>query len=260
MKNSKLVNKITNAYVMLIYVFVFIPVIVMVAFSFNSLPSNQHWESFTLDYYSKLFSDSEMIQVLINSLTLAVVSTLAAIFIGTLGAYALCRLKFKGRSFLNFMVFVPMVIPEIVIAVAFLGLTGAAGISKGFGVMVCAHTIFILPYIIVTLKSRFADYDVSIEEASLDLGANQIYTFIHIICPMILPGIFTGGLMAFSLSFDDLIVSNFLSNTGYTTLPVKIYSNLKVGISPEYNALSTIILAVMLIATAAIAIKKKRGK
>lgn len=103
MKNSKLVNKITNAYVMLIYVFVFIPVIVMVAFSFNSLPSNQHWESFTLDYYSKLFSDSEMIQVLINSLTLAVVSTLAAIFIGTLGAYALCRLKFKGRSFLNFM-------------------------------------------------------------------------------------------------------------------------------------------------------------
>lgn len=175
MKNSKLVNKITNAYVMLIYVFVFIPVIVMVAFSFNSLPSNQHWESFTLDYYSKLFSDSEMVQVLINSLTLAVVSTLAAIFIGT-------------------------------------------------------------------------------------LGANQIYTFIHIICPMILPGIFTGGLMAFSLSFDDLIVSNFLSNTGYTTLPVKIYSNLKVGISPEYNALFTIILAVMLIATAAIAIKKKRGK
>ena len=158
------------------------------------------------------------------------------------------------------MFFVPMVIPEIVIAVAFLGLTGAAGISKGFGVMVCAHTIFILPYIIVTLKSRFADYDVSIEEASLDLGANQIYTFIHIICPMILPGIFTGGLMAFSLSFDDLIVSNFLSNTGYTTLPVKIYSNLKVGISPEYNALFTIILAVMLIATAAIAIKKKRGK
>ena len=229
-------DKITNAYVMLIYVFVFIPVIVMVAFSFNSLPSNQHWESFTLDYYSKLFSDSEMIQVLINSLTLAVVSTLAAIFIGTLGAYALCRLKFKGRSFLNFMVFVPMVIPEIVIAVAFLGLTG--------------------PYIIVTLKSRFADYDVSIEEASLDLGANQIYTFIHIICPMILPGIFTGGLMAFSLSFDDLIVSNFLSNT----LPVKIYSNLKVGISPEYNALFTIIFAVMLIATAAIAIKKKRGK
>ena len=260
MKNSILVNFITNAYVMLIYVFVFIPVIVMVAFSFNSLPSNQHWESFTLDYYSKLFYDSEMIQVLINSLTLAVVSTLAAIFIGTLGAYALCRLKFKGRSFLNLMVFVPMVIPEIVIAVAFLGLTGAAGISKGFGVMVCAHTIFILPYIIVTLKSRFADYDVSIEEASLDLGANKIYTFIHIICPMILPGIFTGGLMAFSLSFDDLIVSNFLSNTGYTTLPVKIYSNLKVGISPEYNALFTIILAVMLIATAAIAIKKKRGK
>ena len=158
------------------------------------------------------------------------------------------------------LVFVPMVIPEIVIAVAFLGLTGAAGISKGFGVMVCAHTIFILPYIIVTFKSRFADYDVSIEEASLDLGANQIYTFIHIICPMILPGIFTGGLMAFSLSFDDLIVSNFLSNTGYTTLPVKIYSNLKEGISPEYNALFTIIFAVMLIATAAIAIKKKRGK
>ena len=100
---ASVIDKITNAYVMLIYVFVFIPVIVMVAFSFNSLPSNQHWESFTLDYYSKLFSDSEMIQVLINSLTLAVVSTLAAIFIGTLGAYALCRLKFKGRSFLNFM-------------------------------------------------------------------------------------------------------------------------------------------------------------
>ena len=159
---------------------------------------------------------------------------------------------------MNFMIFVPMVIPEVVIAVAFLGLTGVIGISKGFGIMVCAHTIFILPYIIVTMKARFANYDVSIEEASMDLGAGRFYTFIHVICPMIMPGIFSGGLMAFSLSFDDLIVSSFLCGTGYMTLPVKIYSNLKVGISPEYNALYTIILIIMLIGTATIGIKNYR--
>lgn len=260
MKTNKFFRSIQNVYVALIYIFVFVPVIVMVVFSFNSLSSNRYWESFTLNNYIKLFSDKDLQQVFINSLTLAIMSTLLAIIIGTLGAYALCRMKFKGKSFLNFMVFVPLIIPEIVVAVAFLGLTGAVGISKGFGVMLCAHTVFILPNIIVTMKARFANYDVSIEEASLDLGANQWYTFFHIICPVIMPGIFSGGLIAFSMSFDDLIISNFLSSSGYTTLPVKIYSNLKIGISPEYNALYSIILLIMLAVTAGIAIKKLRKK
>lgn len=258
MKESKASSYLQKLYITIIYFFVYIPVVIMVVFSFNSLSSNQHWESFTLDYYAKLFSDQEMFQVLMNSLTLSIVSTGIALIIGTLGAYALSRIRFKSKKFMNFMIFVPMVIPEVVIAVAFLGLTGAIGISKGFGIMVCAHTIFILPYIIVTMKARFANYDVSIEEASMDLGAGRFYTFIHVICPMIMPGIFSGGLMAFSLSFDDLIVSSFLCGTGYMTLPVKIYSNLKVGISPEYNALYTIILIIMLIGTATIGIKNYR--
>ena len=152
------------------------------------------------------------------------------------------KAKFIGKTFTATILYIPIVIPEIVLAVATLLVVRQGGIGLGLVAMILGNTTLILPYVFITVKSRLAGMDPSIEEASLDLGADRGYTFVHVTIPAILPAIVSGGFMAFTLAVDDLIISNFLANAETVTLPIKIYSQLRRGINPEINAISTLIL------------------
>lgn len=229
-------------YAVFIYALLYIPVIVLVVFSFNDSRNNLVWKSFTTKWYEELWTDSELWGILLNTLIIAIVASLFAIVIGTLGAVGMSKLKFKGKGLLDSAVYIPIIIPEIVLAVATLLVLQLVNVPFGLLAMSLGNASLVLPYVYVTVKSRLVGMDPSIEEASLDLGANRAYTFQHIIIPEIVPGIVSGAFMAFTLSFDDLIISNFMANAKTNTLPILTYSQLKKGISPEINAMCSIIL------------------
>ncbi|MDY5576007.1 MAG: ABC transporter permease [Lachnospiraceae bacterium] len=244
---KKISGGLFNFYGFLVYAFLYIPVIVMIAFSFNDSTNNTVWKGFTTDWYKKLMSDAEIWEVLGTTVLIAIFSTVIAVIIGTVGAVGMSKAKFKGKALISTMLYIPIVIPEIVLAVATLLVIKKAGMGLGMTAMVLGNVTLILPYIYITVKSRLAGMDESIEEASLDLGANRFYTFMHVTLPNILPGVISGGFMAFTLAFGDLVICSFLANATSVTLPMKVYSQLKRGIRPEINALSTVILIGFLI-------------
>lgn len=243
---KKLFYGLFNAYGILIYVFMYIPVVVMIAFSFNDSKNNTVWKGFTTKWYDTLMHDSEIWSVLGTTLIIAVLSTLVAVLVGTVGAFGMTKCKFPGKGIISTFLYIPIIIPEIVLAIATLMVVRRAGMGLGVTAMTLGNATLVLPYVYITVKSRLVGMDPSIEEASLDLGANRAYTFLHVTIPAILPGIVSGGFMAFTLAFDDLIICNFLANATTVTLPMKVYSQLKRGIKPEINALSTLILLAFL--------------
>ena len=237
----------TSVFSSLVYAFIYIPVIILIVFSFNNQKANTNWVGFTTDWYVKLFKDAELWGIVLNTFVIAVISTLLAVIIGTIAAVGLSRFKFKGKSIINNALYVPIVIPEIVLAIALLSIFSLINFPLGIIAIILGHTTLTVPFVIITVKSRLNGFDKSVEEASMDLGANRRTTFLKVTLPMILPGVVSGGFLAFTLSLDDLIISNFIAGTSCTTLPVKIYSMVKSGISPEINALTTIIIGVFLI-------------
>ena len=244
----------------LIYTFIYIPVIVLIVFSFNNQKANTNWVGFTTSYYSTLFKDTDLWKIFLNSMILAVVSTALSVIIGTLAAVGLSRHNFKGKTAINNILYVPIVIPEIVLAVALLSIMSVIHVPLGIVTLIIGHTTLTVPFVIINVKSRLSNFDSSVEEASMDLGANRRTTFFRVVLPMIMPGVVSGGFLAFTLSLDDLIISNFIAGTNTTTLPVKIYSMVKAGISPEINALTTLIIGVFLIGIAVSKINEKRLK
>lgn len=243
---KKLASALFHFYGIFVYAFLYIPVIVMIAFSFNDSKNNTIWRGFTTQWYVRLMQDSEIWEVLGTTFLIAVFATVVAVVLGTLGAVGFSKAKFKGKTLISTMLYVPIVIPEIVLAVATLLVLKKVGLGLGMLAMVLGNITLVLPYIFITVKSRLAGMDASIEEASLDLGANRFYTFMHVTLPNILPGVVSGGFMAFTLAFGDLIICSFLANATSVTLPMKVYSQLKRGIKPEINALSTVILIAFL--------------
>lgn len=229
----------------IVILFLYIPIIVMVVFSFNDQRSNTSWIGFTTKWYTDLLSNSSLIEVIENTLIVGVISTILAVIIGTTGAVGLTKFKSKGTEFLTNVMYVPMVIPEIVLAVALLSIFILIDIPTGIPAIILGHTVLSLPFVYINVKTALGAYDQSIEEASMDLGANRRKTFFYITLPMIMPGIISGAFLAFSLSLDDLIISSFLSGSAATTLPVLIYSQIKTGISPEINVLYTIIILII---------------
>ena len=244
----------------LIYAFIYIPVIVLIVFSFNNQKANTNWVGFTTSYYTMLFKDTDLWKIFLNSMIIAIVSTALSVVIGTLAAVGLTRHNFKGKGAVNNMLYVPIVIPEIVLAVALLSIMSIIQFPLGLISLILGHTTLTVPFVIVTVKSRLSDFDNSVEEASMDLGANRKTTFFKVVLPMIMPGVVSGGFLAFTLSLDDLIISNFIAGTNTTTLPVKIYSMVKAGISPEINALTTLIIGVFLIGIVISKLNDKRLK
>ena len=244
---QKTFNIISKLYLILVFVFVYAPVVVMVVFSFNNSKTNVSWQGFTLSYYTKLFSDSGLWEVFGTTVMIAVVSTVIAVFVGTTGAVGLRNAKFKGKKLISNAIYFPIVLPEIVMAVALLLTFRVPGLSLSKLTIIIGNTTLVLPYVYITVKSRLVGMDPSIEEASLDLGADRAYTFLHVTLPQIMPGVMSGALMSVSLVLNDLIITSFLADAGTTTLPIKVYSMIKKGITPEINALTTIVLLVFLV-------------
>lgn len=233
-------------YTCLIYAFLYVPMIILIVFSFNKSRVNAVWTGFTFSWYLKLFKNKEVLAALKNTLTVAFASTAISTIFGTLTAYGMYKYKFKGKNILDGLLYIPVVIPEIVLGIALLAFFSILRIPLGLKTLIIAHATFGIPFVVIVVKSRIAGFDGALEEAAADLGATQFKTFTNITLPLIAPGIVAGALLSFTLSLDDVITSFFVAGPKSTTLPLKIFSMVKFGVSPEINALSTLMLIVTL--------------
>lgn len=241
MKRNKS-KKFPKIYTGLIYFILYMPIIVLILYSFNNSKLNATWEGFTLKWYGSLFQNVAIISAARNTLTVAIISTIISILLGTLTAVGMYKFKFKGKSVLDSTLFLPIIIPEIVMGISMLAFLSQLNIKLGLVTLIIAHTTFSVSYVFIVVKSRLKGFDVSLEQAAMDLGATPIQTFFKVTLPVIAPGIVAGGLLAFTLSLDDVIISFFVSGAESPTLPLKIFSMVKFGVTPEINALSTIML------------------
>ena len=239
----------SNLYAVLIYGMFYLPVLVMIQFFFYDAKRNYSWEGFTTQWYGKLFSfgNHDLWESLAYSLIIAVLATAISVVIGVLGGLGLKKFEFRGKRFINLMLYVPIVVPEIVLAVAMLIIFMTVGIKLGLGTIVVGHCTFCIPYAVVTIKGRISGDNDTLQEASMDLGANRVQTFWRVTIPSILPGITSAAFLSFTLSIDDVIMSNMLESARQSTLPVLILSVNRTGITPDINALTTIMVAVMLL-------------
>ena len=242
-KKAKRVKRVSIAFCTAVYLFLFLPIFVVVANSFNATTSKPYlsWKGFTLDWYVKLWDNTALLSSFGNTMIIAVLSTILSTVIGTLAAVGIYRYKFKGKGMINGLLYIPVVIPEIVIGIALLTIFSNVNIPRGMLTLILSHVSFCVPYVIFNVRARLSGYDNSIEEASMDLGANRLVTFFEITLPVLAPGIAGGALLAFTLSIDDVIISYFV-NGQTKTYPLKVMESIKSGVSPDVNALSTLIL------------------
>ena len=247
MKNK---SKLPNIYLGIILLIIYIPIIVVIIYSFNQSKISSVWEGFSFHWYKELFLDRELMGALKNSLILAVISSVGAGFIGTLGAIGMPKVNFPGKSAIEYMATLPMMTPEIVMGILFLGFFTFLGIPLGMGTLVISHTAFCIPYVYMMVKARVVGMDESYEEAARDLGASQARVFKDITFPALLPAILSGMLLVFAMSMDDVIISIFINGAKSNTLPVKIYTQLKGPVSPKINALCTLMFLATIIIVA----------
>lgn len=248
-RNEKRNAILGTLYATLIYIIFYIPVIVMITFSFNNAKRNFAWEGFTTSWYTKLFSfeNTTLWDALFYSLMIAILATLISVIIGVLGAIGLSKFEFKAKKFINGMIFVPIIVPEIVLAVAMLIIFITLHIKLGMVTILIGHCTFCIPYTVVTIKGRISGDNETLQEASMDLGANRIQTFFRVTIPSIMPGIISAAFLSFTLSIDDVVMSNMLAGASQSTLPVLILSLNRTGLSGDVNALTTIMIALMVV-------------
>ena len=258
-RRQKLMAALGNLYAVLMYTLFYIPVAVMIVFSFNDAKRNYSWEGFTTSWYRKLFSFSNttLWDALVYSLIIAVLATVISTVIGVLGAIGLKKFEFRAKKFVNMMIYVPIIVPEIVLAVAMLIIFITIGIKMGMGTILIGHCTFCIPYAVVTIKGRISGDNETLEEASMDLGANRFQTFVRVTIPSIMPGIMSAAFLSFTLSIDDVVMSNMLAGASQSTLPVLILSLNRTGISGDVNALTTVMIAAMVLAILAHNLIKK---
>lgn len=235
------------AHTALVYLFLWLPIGVLAVFSFNSGKQTAVWRGFTLDWYRRLLANDALLASVRNSLAVAALTTLIATVLGTLAALALRRPSgFSGgggRGPTLALLFLPMVMPEVVLGAALLTFFGTIGLRLSLTTVVLAHVVFSVSYVALVVRARLAGLDPALEEAARDLGAGPFETFRRVTLPLILPGIAASALLVFTLSIDDYVVTSFVAGVGSTTLPLHIYSMLRVGVTPEVNAVSTLLLA-----------------
>ncbi len=243
---------VLNLNVLLTFIFLYAPIIVMSIFSFNASRQMQVWMGFTLDWYARMIADERVRVAAQNSLVIALVSTIVSTVIGTLSAIALERTRFRVKRMYEAAMYLPIIVPEIVMAIALLVFFNLAftwldqffglKLKFGLGTITIAHIAFSFPFVAVVVRARLADFDRTLEQAAQDLGANEWQTFRHITLPLLMPGIIAGALLAFTLSIDDFVITFFTAGVGSTTLPLEIYGRVRRGITPDVNALSTVML------------------
>ena len=247
------------AYGLLLFAFIYIPTVIMAVYSFNRQPSNKWWTGFTAQWYGKLFQDRQLWQSFLLSLKISLLSTAIVVVIGTLGAMGLARYRFRGQNALTYSIYLPMIVPGVVFAVPIMALLVLLGLKKGFWAVVLGNVILMLPYMILTVRTRFLGLDRSVEEASMDLGADGIETFFRITLPSVAPGIFTGALLSFALTLDDVVMADFLAGPNCLTFPMRIYNSIRKGVSPEINALETMISGLIFLGVAVyLTVKRKK--
>jgi len=238
------------------YAFLYLPILILIVFSFNESRISTVWSGFSFKWYIALFNDDSMLRAAWISLKVAVCSATVAVILATLAAMVLTRFRpFRGRTIFGALMTAPLVMPEVVTGLSlllmFVTVFGAFGVSpKGMLSIFLAHVTFTVAFVTVILSSRLAELDKSLEEAAMDLGANRVKVFFVITLPIIMPALVSGWLLAFTLSLDDVVISSFVSGPSATTLPMKIFSTVRLGPNPKINALAS--LLVMLVAQAAV--------
>ena len=227
-------------YSFLAYLFIYIPILILIIFSFNTMKLNIRWQGFTLSWYNILFRDQDIIQATRNTLIIAFISTLVATVVGTLAALAMQRYRFPGYNASETLMYIPIVIPEVVMGISLLVFFVMINLTLGLVTITLAHIAFNIPFVTLVVRARLHGYDNAIDEAAMDLGANEMQTFWRVTLPTILPGVLSGALLALTLSLDDYVITYFTAGPGSTTLPLRVFSMVRFMVTPEVNALSTL--------------------
>src|ERR1700749_1661891 len=236
-------------------IFLYLPIAVLVIYSFNASRLVAVWGGWSTQWYVELLNDEALIEAALVSLRVALASATAATILGTLAAVALVRFgRFRGRLPFAAMIYAPLVMPEVITGLSMLLLFVAGSIDRGVWTVVIAHTTMATCFVAVIVQSRLIDFDLSLEEAAMDLGASPAQTFALVTLPLIFPAIAASWMLAFALSLDDLVIASFTTGPGATTLPIRIYSEVRLGVSPEMNAVCTIVVAVVGLAVIAASI------
>lgn len=251
-------RKILLGYTILVFLFFYIPIFILMIFSFNNSKLGTVWTGFTFDWYVKLITDTQILSAAENSLIVAFTTMIISCILGTLAALAFHRYEFPGKKVVETLFYIPVVIPDIVMGVSLLVLYGKLHITLGLITVIPGHVAFATSFVILVLLARLAGFDRSLEEAAKDLGANGWQTFWKVTFPLILPGILAGALLAFTMSLDEFVIAFFTLGPGSDTLPVLIYSMVRMGVSPEINALATILI--LLIAATVLIVGGRMGR
>lgn len=251
-------KKIKNIFVILVYAFLFLPIIVLVIYSFNSSSMNIIFEKFTFSWYKELFNNSDLISSFINTLIVAGVSTVISTIVGTISAYGLYKYEFPFKKLINGLIYIPIVIPEIVLGISLLSIFTLMKLELSLFTIILSHIAFSIPFVIVSVRSTLSKETKYLEEAGRDLGAGNYIIFKEIIMPIIWPSIVSGATLAFTLSLDDVVISYFTAGPGSNTLPLYIYSMIKTGITPDVNALSTLLMLFVLVILISVTIYQSR--
>jgi len=234
------------AHSLLTLAFLWVPIAILIAFSFNTSRVNVVWQGFTLDWYGELFRDVEVLRATRNTLVVAAASTLLSTILGTMAAFALTRHRFPGRRIMEALLYVPVVLPEIVLGISLLATFRLLSMNLGLLTVILSHVTFCTPFVALVVRARLHGLDPSLERAAMDLGADEWTTFRRVTLPLVLPGIVAGALLALTVSIDDFIITFFTAGPGSTTLPLHVFSMVKFGVSPKINALSTLMLIITL--------------
>jgi spermidine/putrescine transport system permease protein len=227
-----------------VYFFLHLPLLVLVVFSFNSSKFSAGWEGFTLEWYSRMFEREDILHALKVSCIVGGISTFASALLGTLIALAVARHKVPGRRFVEGLLYLPVVTPEIVVGISLLIMFAGLGLPLGIGSITLAHIAFNISFVAIVVRARLEGMDQSLEEAAMILGADELTTFWRITVPQLWPGILSGALLAFTMSFDDYVITAFVSGSGSSTLPVVVYTMVRKNVEPSINAISTLIIVV----------------
>ncbi|MDR2069030.1 MAG: ABC transporter permease [Spirochaetaceae bacterium] len=236
-------RRFSNLYLLLVLILMYVPILLVIVYSFNAGRLSSVWDGFSLRWYRELFRDRSMFQALRNSVVLGLLSSSAAALIGTLAAAGMSRVMPPGARVMEYLSILPIMVPEIILGMVFLVFFSLLALPFGMVTLVIAHTAICVPYTYLLVKARIVGMDKSYVEAAKDLGAGETRAFYDITLPLILPAIVSGMLISFAMSFDDVIISVFVTGVHTNTLPIKIYSQIKTGVTPKTNALCTLLFA-----------------
>ena len=228
----------------LMFLYMYLPIFVLGFYSFNESAYSSSWQGFSLKWYQMLFQDTRVFTALQKSLTVAIISVAIAAVVGTMMAVGLAEYRFPGRTLYVGISYLPLIVPDIAIAVATLVFLAVIGLPLSLWTIIAAHVVFCLAYVAIVVSSRLASIDPNLEEAALDLGATPTQAFIKVLLPELAPAILAGCLLSFVLSMDDFLISSFTAGTGSTTLPMEIFSRIRTGVKPDINALSVLLILV----------------